>query len=24
LFMRMLCKLVDANNDLGRTTLGRS
>ena len=24
LFMKMLCKLVDANNDLGRTTLGRS
>jgi DNA-binding MarR family transcriptional regulator len=24
LFMEMLCKLVDANNDLGRTTFGRS
>ncbi len=23
-FKKMLCKLVDANNDLGRTTLGRS
>ncbi len=23
LFMKMLCKLVEANNDLGRTTLGR-